>query len=429
MPRRSSSTCRPSRCSRPPSGRAPTPTTPPTPNTRTATGSARSRCYSRSTSSTSRRCSFWRGSCTAPMSPTIATRHRSRAACSRSPKASTCSTSVTTASSSCRCRSTTRSTPGARTRSQAPARATEVSLARVGFIAIPPGAKPGFDHADVHPQRRRLYVAHTGADRIELLDCNARTYLHALRAELPRVAGVLIDEQQDLLFSSDRGAARVSVFACSDEELHGQVEVGPHPNGLAYDRERRQLYSFNLGEPLGENCTASIVGLDSMGVIAELPLPGRPRWAVYDPERDVIYANIQQPAQIVVIDCERALIEHALEVPSAGPHGLWLDSGRLFCAADGGELAVLERDSGEVIASLPLPGVPDVVMHDPELERLYVAIGEPGLVCSFDTNRLEQLETVETEQGAHTSCWDPISQCLYVFCPASGGAAIYEERA
>ena len=123
------------------------------------------------------------------------------------------------------------------------------------------------------------------------------------------------------------------------------------------------------------------------------------------------------------------MIERALEVPSAGPHGLWLDSGRLFCAADGGDLVVLERDSGELIASLPLPGVPDVVMHDPELERLYVAIGEPGLVCSFDTKRLEQLETIETERGAHTSCWDPISQCLYVFCPASGGAAIYEERA
>ena len=131
-----------------------------------------------------------------------------------------------------------------------------MSLARVGFIAIPSGAKPGFDHADVHRQRRRIYVAHTGADRIEVLDCNARSYLGALPAELPGVAGVLVDEEQELLFSSDRGAARVSVFRCSDERLIGQVEVGPHPNGLAYDLKRRRLYSFNLGEPLGENCTA-----------------------------------------------------------------------------------------------------------------------------------------------------------------------------
>jgi hypothetical protein len=90
---------------------------------------------------------------------------------------------------------------------------------------------------------------------------------------------------------------------------------------------------------------------------------------------------------------------------------------------------VLERDSGAVLKSLPLPGVPDVVMHDPDLRRLYVAVGEPGVICSFDSERLEPLETVETEQGAHTTGWDPHSRCLYVFCPESGGAAIYQERA
>jgi DNA-binding beta-propeller fold protein YncE len=303
-----------------------------------------------------------------------------------------------------------------------------MSLVRAGFIPIPPGAKPGFDHADVLPRGRRMYVAHTGADRIDVLDCATRSYLHALPVELPGVAGVLIDEQDDLLFSSDRAAARVSVFRCSDEELLGQVAVGPHPNGLAYDRKRRRLYSFNLGEPLGENCTASVVDLDSQRVLAELPLPGRPRWAVYDQQRDRVYANIQTPAQIVVIDCERAAIVRAFDVPTEGPHGLWLDSGRLFCAADGGALVALDRDSGELVASLPLPGVPDVVMHDPELRRLYVAIGDPGVVCSFDSGRLEQLDAVETEQGAHTTGWDPVDRCLYVFFPASGGAALYEER-
>ncbi len=169
------------------------------------------------------------------------------------------------------------------------------------------------------------------------------------------------------------------------------------------------------------------VCIDSLAVIAELPLPGRPRWAVYDPDRDRVYANIQAPAQMVVIDCERAAIVGTLDVPSEGPHGLWLDSDRLFCAADGGALVVLDRNSGELLASLPLPGVPDVVMHDSDLQRLYVAIGEPGLVCCFDSERLEQLETVETEQGAHTSGWDPVDRCLYVFCPASGGAAVYAE--
>jgi DNA-binding beta-propeller fold protein YncE len=285
----------------------------------------------------------------------------------------------------------------------------------------------GFDHADVFRPGRRVYVAHTGANRIDVLDGDMRSYLRSLAAELPGVAGVLIDQEHELLFTSDRGCARVSVFRCSDEQLLGQVTVGPHPNGLTYDPARRQLYSFNLGEPLGQRCTASVVDVDSLNVIGELPLPGRPRWAVHDADHDRVYANIQRPAEIVVVDCARGVIEQALPVPSSGPHGLCIDERRLFCAADGGALVVLDADSGQMRASLPLPGVPDVVMHDPERRRLYVAVGEPGLVCSFDTECLEPLETVATELGAHTTCWDPDGRSLYVFCPESAGAAVYKD--
>jgi DNA-binding beta-propeller fold protein YncE len=302
-----------------------------------------------------------------------------------------------------------------------------VSLVRVGFVPIPSGEKPGFDHADTYRRGRRMYVAHTGADRVEVIDCDARRFVRSL-PDLPGVAGVLVDDDHDLLVTSDRAAARVSAFRCSDEQLLGQVAVGAHPNALAYDRRRRRLYAFNLGEPLGEHCSASVVDLGSMLVIAELALPGRPRWALYDEERDRVYANIREPAEITVIDAERSMIERAFPVPSEGPHGLWLDAGRLFCAADGGALVVLDRDRGEILASLPLPGMPDVVMHDRDLRRLYVAVGDPGVVCSFESERLEQLESIETEAGAHTLGWDPDGRCLYVFCPESGGAAVFEEQ-
>jgi DNA-binding beta-propeller fold protein YncE len=302
-----------------------------------------------------------------------------------------------------------------------------MSLERVGFIPIPAGAKPGFDHADIHRAGRRMYVAHTGADRVDVLDCSKRRFLRSL-PDLPGVAGVLIDEADDLLFTSDRAAARVSVFRCSEEQLLGQVQVGPHPNGLAYDSKRRRLYSFNLGEPLGENCTASVVDLDSMTTIATLELPGRPRWAVYDDERDAVYANIRNPAEIAVIDAGRAAIARGLAVPAAGPHGLWLDRGQLFCAADGGALVVLDRDSGAVLEQQPLPGVPDVIMLDAERQRLYVAIGDPGVIDVFSSRPLQHLETVETEAGAHTCGWAPDSRCLYVFCAESGGAMVFEER-
>jgi len=301
-----------------------------------------------------------------------------------------------------------------------------VSLEQVGFVAIAPGPKPGFDHADVwlDASGTRMYVAHTGADRVDVIDCRTRTFQRSLD-DLRGVAGVLVDQEHDLLFTSDRAAARLSIFRCSDETLLGQVAVGPNPNGLAYDRLRRLLYSFNVGAPF----TASVVDVDSLLAIAEIPLPGRPRWALYDERRDRIYANISDPPGIVVIDPARYAIRATFEVPSAGPHGLGLDAGRLFCAADGGALVTLDQDDGNVVARLPLPGPPDVVLHDLGSRRVYVAIGDPGCVCSFDSDRLEHVQTVETEQGAHTIGWDPVSRSLFVFCPQSGGAAVFEESA
>src|SRR5260370_42371610 len=109
-----------------------------------------------------------------------------------------------------------------------------MALVRTGFIRVPPGERPGFDHADVYADSdggRRLYVAHTGGDRVDVIDCATYTYLRSL-PDHPGVAGVLIDSDQDLLFTSDRAAAQVSIYRCSDEHLLGRVGVRARPNGL-----------------------------------------------------------------------------------------------------------------------------------------------------------------------------------------------------
>lgn len=303
-------------------------------------------------------------------------------------------------------------------------------LVRSGFIAIPAGPKPGFDHADVYRDvegSSRLYVAHTGADRVEVIDCAAGAWLRALPGH-PGVAGVLIDQAADLLFTSDRAAAQVCVYRCSDEQLLARVAVGPHPNGLAFDPSRRQLFSFNLGDPVGQHCTASVVSLDRQEVVATIPLPGRPRGVAYDPATDYVFVNVRDPAQILAIAAGSLTADTVIDVPAAGPHGLWLDGERLFCAADGRALVVLHRDTGAVLGAVPLPGAPDVVMHDPELRHLYIAVGEPGVICVVDTGRLRLLETVPTGPGAHTLGIDPDRHAVYALLPGSGGAAVYLDQ-
>ena len=307
-----------------------------------------------------------------------------------------------------------------------------MSLRPVGFVPLPGGEGTGFDHADTYldPAGSRLYVAHTATNAVDVIDCRGNAYLRSLH-DFTGVAGILVDTERDLLFTSDRAAARVTVLRPSDESLVAQIAVGPHPNGLAFDSQRDHLYSFNLGEPPGTGCTASIISLADGAVIGTVALPGRPRWAAFDRSADVVYVNIQDPAVILAIGAGVRRESSRIEVGAAGPHGLALLGARLFCAADAGELVVIDRvdDGHRVVRRLPLRGAPDVVMLDGDHQRLYVAIGDPGAITAFDTERLEERETITTERGAHTIGWDPATAQLYAFAPQRGGALVFKEVA
>jgi DNA-binding beta-propeller fold protein YncE len=302
-----------------------------------------------------------------------------------------------------------------------------VTFRRVGTVAVPPGARPGFDHADVYlsGQQSRMYVAHTGADRIDVFDCARREYLRHLLGH-PGVAGVLIDSRLDLLLATDRAAARLSVYRVSDERLLAQVAVGQQPNGIALDTGQMRAFTFDLGDPPGVGCTMTVVDLARHVVNAHVALPGRPRWAMYDAGSHLIYANIREPAVIIAIDSATDQIVRSVTVPAVGPHGLAIVDDLLFCAADGGELVVVET-SGAIRAHLPLLGAPDVLMYDQELARVYVAIGSPGVVQSFDTRTLQPLETTRTEEGAHTIGWDPQRKELWAFAPKTSAALVFAE--
>ncbi len=47
-----------------------------------------------------------------------------------------------------------------------------MGVEHIGDIELPAHAKPGgFDHAAVHARRRRLHVAHTANDALDVIDC------------------------------------------------------------------------------------------------------------------------------------------------------------------------------------------------------------------------------------------------------------------
>jgi DNA-binding beta-propeller fold protein YncE len=202
------------------------------------------------------------------------------------------------------------------------------------------------------------------------------------------------------------------------------------PNGLAFDPKRGLILAANVGDPaVPGSYTLSMVDLAALRMRCAIPVPGRTRWALYDPDADAFYVNIADPAQIVVVDArDPQRIARAFSIPAAGPHGLDMDlaTRRLFCACDAKVVVTLDAGSGRIISERPLSGVPDVVWFNRQRGQLYVAIGDPGVIDVFDTRTMERIGSIATEAGAHTTALAPAGDRLYAFLPATHRAAVFQ---
>jgi DNA-binding beta-propeller fold protein YncE len=306
-------------------------------------------------------------------------------------------------------------------------------LEHLGFIDLPAHAGPGgFDHAAVHGPSGRLYVAHTANDAVDVIDLVARRYVASIPG-LPAVAGALVTVGPDLVFTSNRGENSVGIFPPVAEPKVERIAVGLRPNGLAYDERRGRLLVAHVGDPaVAGSCTVSVFDVPTRQRLADLGVAGRTRWAVYDPGADAFHVNIMDPPQIVVVSAGHPIgIRRVVAVPHAGPHGLDVDVARrrLFCACDAGVLVEVHADTGEIVRTEAMAGSPDVVFFNAARGRVYVAIGDPGVIEVFDTAPLRRRATMKTEPGAHTLGFDAARNLVCAFLPGTHRAALYADPA
>ncbi len=299
-------------------------------------------------------------------------------------------------------------------------------------IELPEHVGPGgFDHAAVHLASGRAYVAHTANNAVDVIDCAEDRYLHSIH-HLTGVAGALVCDERDLVFTSNRGEDTVSILDVSDDEELAKIKVGVRPNGLAFDTADELLLVANVGNPdIPGSFTVSIVDISRRMLIHSVAVPGRTRWAVYDAASASFYVNIAEPAQIAVIDADNpARVSRSIPVPAKGPHGLDFDAAtnRLFCACDEGRLLALDAATGAVLGEAQLSGTPDVIFFNAARKHLYVAVGDPGVIDVFETDTLQRVEVVVTGKGAHTLAFDARRNKVYAFLPEAHAAAVFADK-
>lgn len=303
-----------------------------------------------------------------------------------------------------------------------------------GYVDLPPPPGDGtseFDHGDVHRATGRVFVAHTAANTVEIVDGLTDKHLMTVPG-CPEGSGVLCAQEEGIVFAAARGAGKALVLDARSGRTLREMTVCPRPNGLAWDMHRKRLLVADVQENQALLLAPADSSWDSSWRTEQaVPLPGRPRWSVYDASQSCFLVNIREPACVAVLSSVSGEQIAVWPVSAAGPHGLDLDTdgGRAFVACDEGVVVALGLEDGRELGRAAIAGAPDAIWYNAQRQRLYVAIEDPGVVDAINTQTMTLEEEIVTERGAHTTAFDPDRQRLYIFLPTTSRVVVYDERA
>jgi DNA-binding beta-propeller fold protein YncE len=295
-------------------------------------------------------------------------------------------------------------------------------LKTIGTIAIPDAAGSEFDHAAFDARSRRVFIAHTARNCLEVIDHDAGRHIATLPG-FPGVAGAVADDGQ--ILATNRGSASIAWLDATTLETRATFKTGARPNGAVIVARSGLGNAACIGDDK-ETPTLQLFGLNDHTHVS-IDLPGRPRWCVTDVAAERLFLCIREPSMVMVARLpDLGAVTH-WKIPSSGAHGLDIDHARqrLYVACDDSTLVEISSISGEVTNVWPIGGPPDVTFFNPATGLVHVAIGEPGLVDSIDP-RTGHTTRVVTGACAHTTALVAPDQ-LYVISPAHGGVLVLSD--
>jgi hypothetical protein len=284
------------------------------------------------------------------------------------------------------------------------------------LIEIPDSAGTSFDHGAFEGKPRRVFVAHTSRDRVEVIDHDCGRHLATLDG-FPEAAGVVADDGHVLV--TNRRSAELAWLKADTLETLAVFGTGLRPNGVAIVAHLSLAVVACIGD---DTHHPELQVLDFEGQQRwAINLPGRPRWCVTDAAGARVFLAIRDPSTVLVARLPELTDVQHWAVPSAGAHGIDIDhrANLLYVACDGGALVELDTVSGEVHNNWPLAGGPDATFFNPKSGLVHVAIGEPGLIQSINP-RTGASGQFATAIGAKTTALVPPNH-LYVFSSAGHG--------
>lgn len=279
---------------------------------------------------------------------------------------------------------------------------------KTGTITI--GGTGGWDYLTADSENNRLYVSHAG--EVVVIDLKTEKPVGKISG-MSRIHGIAIANDLNTGYISDGASNDVVFFDLKTLEIKKKVKAGTNPDGIVYDPPSKRVFAFN-----GRSQNVTAINGESGNVDGTIALGGKPEFPVSDGKGNV-YDNIEDKSEIVEIDSKNLQVKaHWSVAPCESPSGLAIDTAdrRLFAVCDNKMMAVVDADSGKVVATPAIGDGPDAAGFDPGTKLAFSSNGDGTLtvVSEKGKNNFSVVENVPTAKGARTMALDTETHKIYL---------------
>ena len=271
------------------------------------------------------------------------------------------------------------------------------------------GGDGGWDYLTADSDARRLYISR--ATHVMVLDADSGKSVGDI-PDTPGVHGIALAPELGRGFTSNGREGTVSIFDIKTLVVSNKVKVGENPDAILYDPATKRVFTFN-----GRSQDSSAIDAASGKVLATIKLDGKPEFAASDAKGEV-FVNIEDKSELVAIDADKMEVKAKWPLaPCEEPSGLSIDrkNRRLFVGCGNKMMAVVDADSGKVLATPPIGDGVDATTFDPETGLAFASCGEGVLtVVKEDSPGKFSAENVPTQQGARTLALDSKTHNVFV---------------
>jgi DNA-binding beta-propeller fold protein YncE len=279
------------------------------------------------------------------------------------------------------------------------------------------GGDGGWDYITFDSPTRRLFISRQ--TKVIVLDVDSEKVV----GEIPNtegVHGVALAPEFNRGFTSNGRAGTVTIFDMKTLAVIGSAPAGTNPDAIVYDPASKRVFAMN-----GRSSNSTAIDAATGKVVGTIALNGKPEFAVADGAGHV-YVNMEDKNELWQIDSQKlTATTHWPLAPCQEPSGLAMDTEhhRLFAGCDNKMIAVVNADTGKVVATPPIGDGVDANGFDPGTGYVFSSNGESGTltVIHEDTpDKYTVVENVPTQKSARTMALDLKTHEVYLVAAQFG---------